>query len=466
MSVALELPEGIVLPAKNYRHVRAACRISNGVQPKDLARLHVDLSDARGLASRVSLIDTDIRGSLGTDFVRCLLTGHTGCGKSTELRWLAHQLSLMDADQHRYHTIFVDADDYANVRSMRLPELLTAIFSAIAEDPTLQKFVALSSKAKRVWDVVVGFLKSLGIELAAEIPVGVAKLKATLKVTPGLQERVAEIGQTHVRAMMDGLTALIEEIRAHLLHKDYGFEDIVLIVDNLERVERTTIASRTDETTHDRFFLDELPRLQALPIHMVLTFPVALLRSIGRVKAAFAQSRPMVLPMVTVHQCGKRVDGRRVPSDSGVQALKRLLARRVDLQTVFANELAIERLIVETGGSLRDLLRVLSQAVLLKPTMQLSVADIDVVLADEAVSSAPMIEGSANFDLFFELSRTGRFPENTSEDLQQRLLSELVVLEYNGDGWFDVNPAVERSRPYRDAQARRREVKDDAAPAR
>lgn len=454
MSDALALPQGIVLPAKDHRHVRAACRVFSGVQPQDLDRLHVDLSAARGRSSQISRIDADIRTSLGTDYVRHLLTGHRGCGKSTELRWLAKELDQKRLDR-RYYVLFVDADANATVRSLRLPELLTVIFSTIAEDAKLKEFVSRSLSASKVWSVIVTFLRAIGLELALEIPAGVAKLKASLKVQPGLQERVADLGMSHVQALMDGLCALIEEVRAHLMHKDYGYDDIVFLVDNLERIERFSLAPGRTETTHDRFFLDELPRLQDLPVHMVLTFPISLLRSVGRVTAAFPQRKPLVLPMVTVHECARRENGRRVASARGIEAVRAMLAQRIDMATVFANGEASERLIVETGGSLRDLLRVLSEAVLLKPSMALTPADLDEVLADEATSFGRMIEGSGDFDLLLELSRTGRFPENTADDLQQRLLGELIVLEYNGEGWFDVNPAVERSRPYRDAQARR-----------
>ena len=61
---------------------------------------------------------------------------------------------------------------------------------------------------------------------------------------------------------------------------------------------------------------------------------------------------------------------------NGIAALAHLLARRVDLDTVFADEDARRHAIMQSGGSIRDLLRIVSQAadfVLagVSPTMQM-----------------------------------------------------------------------------------------------
>lgn len=448
MSDAYALPTSVTLPAKDARSVRAVCRISTGIRAQDLEALYVDLSSARGSASRMSIVEADIRSSLDT-YVRYLLVGHVGCGKSSELRWLEQSLNKKRRGT-RFRAVFVDVNSHVDARTIRLPELLMSIFVSLAEDSELKKFVPASTQAKAIWTDITTTLRGMGFELEAEIPVGIAKLKAGFKREPGLQKTVGDLGQREVQKLIAGLNKLISSLRTPLIAADYGFDDIVIIVDNLERVERVTLSPTSGETTQDQFFLNELPRLQELEVHLVMTLPLAMQRQGGRVQNAFPSSCSLMLPMITVHQRGARDSGgKRLPKVEGVNVVRSMLAKRIDLDSVFADSSVSESLIIETGGNMRDLLRVLAEAVLLHPNLKLTHADIAEVLAQEAVTFGRGVEGSSHFDTLIFVAKTGRFPEGTSEALQRSLLNELLVLEYNGESWFDIHPAVERSAPYR-----------------
>ncbi len=438
---AIVLTDQLNLPAHEPRQVRAACNPRFDLVGKDLVQLREDLSSVRG-GDRIQRMEECIRGSLRGDYLVQLLSGHPGCGKSTELRWLAGELQK-DRDGQLFHTVLVDLQEYIDIRDIQLPEFITAIFSAIIDDSVLGPYARTTTTAKKVWKEVLGWVKETGISLDADIPLGVAKLKLSLKTSPGLQKRYRIASRDHIVALMEGLGDLIQDVRSHLIKQ--GMADLVIIADNLERIERLPLEDGSKRTTHDLFFLEQLPLIQNVPVHLIVTIPVSLHFTQGRLRHAFRSPNDVVLPMVAVRERGSEVE---TPNAAGVDALRKLLARRIDLPTVFADDEAISHAIVQSGGCLRDLLRIVTQGALMKPALKLTRADIDNVVKEFVGNMERLLQGRPFLAELHHLVKTGSFPGAFNDDVRQWLLYELVVLEYNGDTWYDVHPFARRTHAF------------------
>jgi hypothetical protein len=443
-SEPLVLTDRISMPARASRDVFAACSPQFDLVGKDLRLLREDLSGVRG-GPRIQRLEDCIRNALPGRYQVQLLSGHPGSGKSTELRFLAGELQ-QSKDGRIYHAVLVDLLEYLDIRDTQLPELVAALFSAIIDDPVLGAYARTTTTAKKIWKDMVSWVKGLGLSLDAEIPLGVTKLKLSFKTSPGLQQRFRELGRNHLTSLMEGLGDLIQDVRTHLVEQ--GVDDLVIIADNLERVERLPLPDNSKRTTHDLFFIEQLPLIQTVPVHLIVTVPVSLHFTQGRLRHAFNSPNDVVLPMVAVRERGPEVDKR---DDDGVAALRRLLVRRIDCETVFADEEAVSHAILQSGGCVRDLLRIVSQGVLMKPAMRFTRGEIDGIVKEFVGNYERLLQGRPFLPELHHVVATGSFPGNFADETRQWLLYELVVLEYNGDTWFDVHPFARRTHAFRQA---------------
>lgn len=293
------LTDEVALPARNARDVQAACDPWFDLEGKDLLTLREDLSGARGGSNRIKRIEECIRDARAGHYRLQLLSGHIGSGKTTELRWLAGELQKAKEDRV-FHAIFIDVEQYLDARDVQIPELLTAIVSALVDDPVLAPHLRVSATAKKIWNEVVRWFKQIGISVDGEIPLGVAKLKASFKTSPGLQERYREESRKHVASLVEWLGDLLQDARSFLVKQ--GVEDLVVLVDKLDRVERIPLDDKSKRTRHDLFYLEQLPLIQQVPAHFVITIPVTLHFSQGRLHQVFQGATDVVLPMVAVHE--------------------------------------------------------------------------------------------------------------------------------------------------------------------
>jgi hypothetical protein len=127
------IQETLSLPASGRREVRAACDPSRPLIAEEQAQLHEDLSIVQG-GDRILQVENRIRDAWADSYVCELVTGHAGCGKSTELLRLASELRK-PKEGRACHVVYVDAYDYLNPFEVRLPQLVVSLMAALAEEP-------------------------------------------------------------------------------------------------------------------------------------------------------------------------------------------------------------------------------------------------------------------------------------------------------------------------------------------
>ncbi|MDC0671129.1 hypothetical protein [Nannocystis radixulma] len=434
------LVDEIPIPAKSRRDMKAACDLQFELKGKDLERLRVDLADVRG-GRVLDQIEGDIRDARRGAYRTVLFSGHVGSGKTTELRWLTHELEK-EKEGRSFHVLWVDALEYLDINSVQLPEFLVAVFNAIAEDPLLRPLLGPSRTAKKLWASVRAWLKSIDVDLDLEIPVGVAKLKAKVKTEFGLQKRMRETLRERVTELMADLSDLLIDLRAGLVNN--GIDDLVIVADNLEKIVFAELDHQSAKNTHDLFFIEQLPIVQRLGAHIILTVPVSLHFAHARLRQVFLNPTVKVLPMVPVHQARAP----KKPHERGIAVLKSLLSKRVDTAILFADDAAFARAIELSGGVIRDLFRIVLESLSLKPAMGLTVADVEAGVRDIVSSYERMLQGKPYLPGLHEIAACSCFPVGFDAAARNALLHSMVVLEYNGETWYDVHPLARRTRAY------------------
>lgn len=435
------------IPVREARYVPTICDGNVPLQGPDQVKLFVDLTDARG-GNRIAEVERRIRWAPPGTYEKHLVTGHAGSGKTTELNRLATALQRNNGDGRIFHVVVFDINQRLDPSDIQLPDLIAALFSALWTDPVLN--VPTLAMAKYMGKQFVGWAKSLGLELGGDLAKDIPVLGTLLK-NADLQRRFREKAWDYTARLIENMGDLIQEVRNELVRGQ--IDDIVIVIDNLEKMLCREVGDRTN---YEILFIEQLPKLEALPVHMVMTFPVSLHADQARLRAAYANAVAIQIPMVRVRErVGHRDDA------AGLCSLREFLARRLELTTIFSDAATVDEAIRASGGCVRDLLRIVASAVVERGEVPIDSRDIDRTVSRLAADLERVLQGRPLLSHLHTVERTGSLPAEISPDERKWLLQNLIVIEYNGEVWYDVHPLARRTRAY--AESAPKKPKPDPA---
>ena len=158
-------------------------------------------------------------------------------------------------------------------------------------------------------------------------------------------------------------------------------------------------------------------------------------------------------------------------AEAGRETLKRIIFQRIEEGADIIAPEALEHLIAYSGGVLRDLLYMLREAAIgakVKNRSRIEMRDVQDAarsLRDEYANRlSPRLYGEAAVSLeeieevLGESADWPRWTPNQTGAFKM-LLQSLCILEYNGQRWFDLHPAVREYLNFRDAEKQRREAR-------
>ncbi|PKO20450.1 MAG: hypothetical protein CVU38_20040 [Chloroflexi bacterium HGW-Chloroflexi-1] len=218
---------------------------------------------------------------------------------------------------------------------------------------------------------------------------------------------------------------------------------MVIIVDNLDRIPfRKLDGARSN---HDALYIEHGEQLRSLRCRLVYTVPIASLysKNVKVLTSIFPDCR--VLPMIKTHTPQNQ------PWPEGLATLRRILAKRIDLDEVF-EEQALETLCAESGGHPRILMTLVRYAC--EYAANRYPQPIDANAVDRAIARfTSEYSRSVPEEYFPLLARVSRAKKCDNDDAYRDMLHNLIVLEYmNGlEPWHDVHPSVQRLAKYRGA---------------
>jgi hypothetical protein len=396
-------------------------------QPLDADDARYEPFDERGLRgepARRRLLDTiQVLNRPATQ----LFTGLLGSGKSTELRRLA--LDLGRENFFVASTNVVEREDPFIRRAEPLQPAELLLAACLTIDEALSAVhVALRSPLDALWS-------SLTREIAfdAALNLGVFQLKARFTGEPAFRDKLNERQRDAPLAFKRGVNGFIAAARRLVQERELG-RDLVVILDGLEKI------ADTDDPARESAFRDVFLRnadVVRLPCHVV--YPVApfMIQFSGELGALY-DAEPVVLPMVRVRRRDENVDG------AGVDGMLDALRLR-GLDTAFDSDETARRLVLASGGYVRDLLRLVREAIMVCPDADERLSD-DV--AHKAMRRIRRTYREGLFEEFREPLRRARrrkdFDLNDdSRPLLARLLRAHVLLRYhNDDEWYDAHPLL------------------------
>ncbi len=416
-------------------------------------KYYIDFSPVRGgrvtreLERTITLLSPD-------DPTTQLFTGHIGCGKSTELLWLRREL-----ERQGFHVVYFESSQDLVMADVDVTDVLLAIARQVSDslekadirlEPTgfkallagairlLNSEIELSAQANVPGLGEVGFDNKKGFSLG----LGIGKLTAKAKNSPELRSQLRQYLEPRTDTILQAInTELLEPANAIL--KSKGKKGLIVIVDNLDRIDNTPKTS--GRTQPEYLFVDRGEQLKQLRCHVVYTIPLVLMFSNdwSRLTNRFGVD-PKVLPMVQVQSR----DGK--PHEAGLVLLRQMILARAfpDLSPqqrlqhigdIFAAPNLLDRLCLINGGHARRTLMMLYSC-LQQEDPPLSAEGLERVIRIQRDKLAQAI----NQEEWVLLRKVQESRLVFGEEQHKTLLRSMFVFEYHDDQgrWFDVNPLL------------------------
>lgn len=423
------------IPAKNLADAFAACDPAQPLPAGD--ERYVDLASGRGReGSCVARCRKSIQ--LSPTPVAQIFAGHRGCGKSTELLRLAEQLRV-----DGYFVAFFEVDGDLDLQDTEPSDVLLAVVRNLEEQLRENGFKLSDKLLDDFLDwfgqVVLETTERKNIEAEVRSEVGInasVPLFAKLLARFTGQVRTGTESKKNIRRKLDPQVSQLVE-RGRLLVSDArsrvqkaGLKDLVMIIDNLDRV---ALVDRGHQTSHDVLFIERGDLLKGFGCHTIVTVPISLLFSprVAVLNGIFPDRH--LLPMVKMEERGSRK-----PWPEGRRLMEEIVRERLDVDVLFENGV-VGRLIEMSGGHPRQLMFLLRQALSYADEAPITAEAVDDAvsrLRDDYDRSTP----ERHWPLLAQVYDTQAV---VNDDDHQVMLFNLSVLEYqNKDRWCDVQPVI------------------------
>ncbi|NET69827.1 MAG: ATP-binding protein [Sphaerospermopsis sp. SIO1G2] len=400
---------------------------------------YVDCTNVRGDGDILEAVGREI---LYSDRITCqLYAGHRGAGKSTELLRLQQFL-----DEKGFYVVYFATDEEdIDPEDVQYTDILLACTRKILvafKDQTNSP--AILNWLKERWEDLKDVLQTkLSIdELSIEAQVTqLAKMTAKVRTEPTERYKVRQLINPHTTTLTKALNEFIQDVKNGL---PSGYEELVLIADNLDRI--VPVIQEDGRSNHDQIFIDRNEQLKDLDCHLVYTVPISLIYSDRATSLSDIYGNPQVLPMIMVQTPENELHPPGI--DKVIEILQKRLSTVDSSKSIvdlFENRESLEMLCFMSGGHARNLLLLMKEALkytntlpISKKALQRSISELRNTYKNTVYAN----EWSA-------LAKVHHDKEITNDKLYRGLLFNRCILEYryqepSGETrvWYDIHPLI------------------------
>lgn len=368
-----------------------------------------------------------------------LFAGFRGTGKTTELSRLTRDLRATGG----YSVLQVSARDYHHLSdSLSIEELAVLLVAGIGEAAleTLGEAQLPTLAKVGVWPRISELLSGIFKESGLSLRFGPVELKPALRQGAGLKVDLRQALHDRPHRLREFLHEFVSEIAAAIRPRR-----LVILIDDLEKYD--VPGDRVVDVYQEMadLFFHSADVLKLPNCHVIYTVPPYLAFANRAISSAY-DGRLHILPSIKV----RARPPEHTPFEPGLAALHALVAERIDLDQLFgeAREMCLRRLVLASGGNLRDLFNMLRDVVELALDAELPVggAEVDVTVERHAAHRTLMLVQD-EFELLVDVSAHGdlsRLRHDRRRAFAQAMDQQLLLAYWNGSVWYDTHPLVER----------------------
>ena len=379
-------------------------------------------NDAASLLAR----EIDFREGQGV----YLFTGQVGSGKSTELRRLQSKLRADGCS-----VFYIDLDQWLNAdQPIELGSFLLAVVTAwIDQTGTVS---TSRSPAQRFTDFLTRTKIELG-NLTLSLDFGVVKKNVQLALSQDLT--VVQHIEDTLRANRTGFIAQVHEFVQTLVAEFPIGKKIVLLVDSLEKFPEKTGSDGKPQDSVLALF-QNAHALKLPLVHVVYSISYLVYEQNRQLPAQLGGAIAVNLSSVHVFEHHSTR-----PDAAGLLRMKELLTKRYAPWPEFFTEAQIHAAIENTGGDLRDFMRVLQVALLShRVPNTLRITDVDLAYGYDQIRPSLAIDGHhVGWMTRLQASHEPELGDPIDFTVLNRYLQTKHVLAYlNGKTWYALHPLI------------------------
>lgn len=383
--------------------------------------------DARG-KNVVKLMSLTLQISRNP-YMKMLFMGHRGSGKSTELSLLKKQM------EGQFDIISFHIYNEVDTGNMTYIDFIFAIMAQIIKyvekkpeigldesdidelyqywygEKIIEKSEMDYGEASASFDAKLSFLKKIAVKGSGILKTGKeSKVSIRRKIEPKTGQLILMMNQ------------LIQKINSKLTNKG-----LLLVIEDLDKISLDTAESLF--ITYRKIWLE-------LHVRMILTFPIFMAYNSQYNMINEDIDKAVMLSMIKVKKADK------TDYEQGIATLSKIVEKRAELSLI--DDDALRFMIKKSGGAIRDLFEMIQDA-----SFESMLIEKDKIEMSEAKSAYYQLKSRnerliRNDSEVEKLVQVYRDPQLlTTDDTMMELLLKGLILEYNGESWCGIHPAVE-----------------------
>lgn len=382
--------------------------------------------DARG-KNVVKLMSLTLQISRNP-YIKMLFMGHRGSGKSTELSLLKKQMEGQFDIISFY--IYNEVDPVNMTYIDFIFAIMAQIIKYVEKKPEIgldesdidelyqywygEKIIEKSEmdygEASASFDAKLSFLKKIAVKGSGILKTGKeSKVSIRRKIEPKAGQLILMMNQ------------LIQKINSKLTNKG-----LLLIIEDLDKISLDTAESLF--ITYRKIWL-------GLQVRIILTFPIFMAYNSQYNMINEDIDKAVILSMIKVKKADK------TDYEQGIATLSKIVEKRAELSLI--DDDALRFMIKKSGGAIRDLFEMIQDA-----SFESMLIEKDKIEMSEAKSAYYQLK-SRNERLIRNDSEVEKLVQVyqdpqllTTDDTMMELLVKGLILEYNGERWCGIHPAV------------------------
>ncbi len=391
---------------------------------------YVDLASARG-DKGLAILERLFR-TKGASFEYVVFVSHRGAGKSTELLRFEHGI------RDKYETLHYNSNQEMNPDEFDVEDFLITLCRSIeshmrevgtpipvnvikpVEDWFSEHVVTTTLGKEYIASIQSGFEMKVGIPSFAKL---FTALSFLVKRKSEHKDEVKAVLRKYPGALLNAVNNLLDSARDILAPNG---RQLLVVVDNLDRYSPKVV---------DSFLIGSRDTLRKLHCNMIFTPPLDLhLQPVSEDMGKYYT--PFRLPSPKLRN---RNDPYSTVGAPGLEPLLNLLRNRMELDKLIPEKSAQHRLVLASGGSVRELISLTRLAALQADGSITTAKDVEQVVIKERSDIRDKLDIGGYWHALGHVGATKRL------DADPKCLSLLYhryVFHYNGENWYDVHPLI------------------------
>lgn len=366
-------------------------------------------------------------------YMKILFMGHKGCGKTTEIRNVSEQL------KDKYCIVNFSIADEIELQGIEYIDVIFIIMQQLIEYIDEHKEIKLDAKlVNQIYDYwnqekLIENVHLESSEMSAGFEGKLSFVKAISLYCKGVLKAGSE-SKTIIRKeiepklniLLDMMNDMVSVVNNQL--KELYGKELLLVVEDMDKLELTE--------ARQLFVMHRRP-LTSLKMKMIISFPIYMVYTADFSMIRDDFDKCILYSMIKVNNS----DHTRY--EPGIEILKTIVGKRMTLDLI--EDDALDYMIQKSGGAIRDLFYMLSEAALYELNLDEPEGKITMEVAKTVVVmlKSEYERNITSEDQYKMLIRIYNEPQptNTNQTLSE-LLQTMSVIEYNGERWCGVHPVL------------------------